>query len=86
MDSIHDSLIVWFAENSMYLDADEIKERIVEDKHAEGIDAVLIDQRNYIIYFVSAKTNAFDGIERNLPENDVKSTLAGMRFPFDWRL
>ena len=80
MDSIHDSLIVWFAENSMYLDADEIKERIVEDKHAEGIDAVLIDQRNYIIYFVSAKTNAFDGIERNLPENDVKSTLAGMRF------
>ena len=79
LESIHDSFIVWFAENSMYLDPEDIVERIVEDTHAEGIDAVLIDERNFTIYFISAKTNGFDQIEKNLPENDVKSTLEGMR-------
>lgn len=81
LDDIHDALILWFGENYLSLDPDDVKERIIRDKHAEGIDAVLIDQRNYDLFFIQAKTvTTFDKTKNNFPENDVKSTLAGARF------
>ncbi len=45
LDTIHDAMIMWFGENYLSLDPDDVKERIVEDTHAEGVDAVLIDQK-----------------------------------------
>ncbi len=81
LDDIHDALILWFGENYLSLDPEDLKERIVKDKHAEGIDAVLIDQRNYNLFFLQAKTViTFDNTTNNFPENDVKLTLAGVRF------
>lgn len=81
LDDMHDALILWFGENYLSLDPEDVKERIVQDKYAEGIDAVLIDQRNYNLFFIQAKTvRTFDNTTNNFPENDVKSTLAGVRF------
>lgn len=81
LDTLHDALIMWFGENYLFLDPDDIKERIVSDKHAEGVDAVLIDQINYKLLFVQAKTvENFDNTKNNLSETDVKSTLEGIRF------
>lgn len=81
LDTVHDALIVWFGENYLCLDPDEVKERIVEDKRAEGVDAVLIDQINYDLVFIQAKTvDNFDNAQKNFPENDLKSTLEGVRF------
>ena len=80
LDNIHDALILWFGENYLLLDPEEVKERIIKDKHAEGIDAVLIDQINYDLLFIQAKTvNEFDKTNNNFGENDVKLTLEGMR-------
>jgi hypothetical protein len=42
LKNIHDALILWFSENYLSLEADEIKSNIIEDKHAEGVDAILI--------------------------------------------
>jgi len=81
LDTIHDALIVWFGESYLSLDPDELKERIVEDRRAEGVDAILIDQINYDLLFVQARTvDNFDNTQRNFPENDLKSTLEGIRF------
>ncbi len=81
LDTIHDALIVWFGENCLSLDPNEVKERIVYDKHAEGVDAILIDPINYELLFVQAKTvEKFTGTRNNFSENDVKSTLEGVRF------
>ncbi|MBI5892138.1 MAG: AIPR family protein [Deltaproteobacteria bacterium] len=81
LDSIHDALILWVGENYLSLDPEEVKERIVSDKHAEGIDAVLIDQRDYNLFFIQAKTvTTFDNTKKNFQENDVKLTLEGVRF------
>jgi|GEM_PF-1483408 len=81
LDNLHDALIMWFGENYLFLDPDEIKERIVNDKHAEGIDAILIDSTNYSLFFIQAKSvKNFDTAENNFSENDVKSTLGGIRF------
>jgi len=81
IDTIHDALIVWFGENCLFLDAEEVKERIVKDTYAEGVDAILIDNTNYELLFIQAKTvNKFDNTSNSFPENDVKSTLEGVRF------
>ena len=80
LETIHDVLIVWFGENYLSLDPEEVKERIVSDKHAEGVDAILIDQINYNLFFIQAKTvENFDNTKNNFPENDIKSTLTGIR-------
>jgi hypothetical protein len=47
IDTIHDALIVWFGENYLSLDPQNVKDRIVKDMHAEGIDTILIDDMNY---------------------------------------
>ena len=81
LENIHDALIMWFGENYLFLDPEETKERIVSDKHAEGVDSILIDQVNYNLYFIQAKTvDNFDNAKKNFPENDVKSTLGGVQF------
>jgi hypothetical protein len=81
LDTKHDALIMWFGENYFSLDSDETKERIVNDKHAEGVDAILIDQINYNLLFIQAKTvENISNTMNNFSENDVKSTLGGIRF------
>ncbi len=35
LDSIHDALILWFAENNLGLDPEDVKDRIVVDSMAE---------------------------------------------------
>ena len=76
LSSIHDALIVWFGENYFLLDSEEVKERIVNDRHAEGIDAFLIDQINYNLVFIQAKTvNDFNNTEKNFSENDGNGKL-----------
>jgi len=81
LNDIHDSLIVWFCENYLSLDPNEVKERIVKDSHAEGVDAVLIDEINYRLIFIQAKTvNNFENTKNNFQENDLKLTLEGFRF------
>lgn len=81
LDSVHDALILWFAENNLGLDPEDVKERIVADSKAEGVDAVLLDQRNYKLFFVTAKTvRNFKGAQKNLPENDVKLFSQGVQF------
>jgi hypothetical protein len=81
LETIHDALIVWFGENFLFLDPEDVKERIVKDSHAEGIDSVLIDQTNYGLYIVQAKgAESFEITSHSFPENEVKSTLGGVRF------
>jgi len=81
LDNIHDALILWFAENNLGLDPEDVKERIVVDSKAEGVDAVLVDQRNYKLFLVTAKTvGSFEISQRNLQENDVKLFASGVRF------
>jgi len=81
LETIHDALIVWFGENYLFLDPEEVKERIVQDKHAEGVDSVLIDQINYQLFLIQAKTvDNFDNTRKNFPESDIKLTLEGIRF------
>lgn len=81
LDTLHDALIVWFGENYLFLDPEEVIERTIKDTHAEGIDAILIDKINYKLFFIQAKTvDDFTNTEKNFPENNVKSTLEGIRF------
>lgn len=81
LNDIHDSLIVWFGENCLSIDPNEIKGRIVKDKHAEGVDAVLIDEINYKLIFIQAKTvENFENTRKNFHENDLKLTFEGFRF------
>ncbi len=81
LDTLHDALIMWFGENYLSLDPDEIQERIVKDKRAEGVDAILIDKINFKLLFIQAKTvENFKNTNNNFPENDLKSTLEGVRF------
>jgi len=80
LDSIHDALILWFAENSLKLDPEDVKERIVVDSKAEGVDAVLIDKINYKLLFVTAKTvSNYKGTQKNLAETDVRAFSGGVR-------
>lgn len=81
LETVHDALILWFGENYLFLDPDELKERIVSDKRAEGVDAILIDQIDYELIFIQAKiVDNFDNTKSNFPESDLKSTLDGIRF------
>jgi len=81
LDTIHDALILWFGENYLSLDPSEIADRIVKDNHAEGVDAILIDQVNYELFFIQAKAvDNFNSTTKNFPENDIKLTLEGVRF------
>ncbi len=80
LDTVHDAFIVWFGENYLSLDPDDVKERIVIDKHAEGIDAIFVDQINFNLYIIQAKTvDDFGKTSANLSEKDVQSTLEGCR-------
>lgn len=38
LEILHDALIVWFAENYLLLDPDDVKDRIVQDAKAECQD------------------------------------------------
>jgi hypothetical protein len=81
LDSIHDGFIVWLGENFFLLDPLDVKDRIVKDSHAEGIDAVLLNQSEYEICFIQAKTvEAFKNTAKNFPENELKNVLEGVRF------
>ena len=81
LDNLHDALILWYAENALFLDPEDTIERIITDKHGEGVDAVLFDEINSRLIFVQAKTvDNFDNTKKNLPENDIKKTLEGVRF------
>ncbi|MCX5782935.1 MAG: AIPR family protein [Elusimicrobia bacterium] len=80
LESEHDALIAWYAENFLSIELEDVKERIVIDKHAEGIDAIFIVPVAYKLCFIQAKTtNKFDSVSKNFPENDIKKTLAGVR-------
>lgn len=81
LDTLHDALILWFGENYLSLDPSEIVDRITKDTHAEGVDAILVDQENCELFFIQAKVvDNFDNTMKNLPENEVKLTLEGVRF------
>ena len=80
LNDIHDAFIVWFSENKYNISTEDVIERIVHDSHAEGIDAVLVDQNNYTLYFLSANTvEKYNNTRKNLSETDIKSTLGGIR-------
>ena len=78
--NIHDALIVWYAQNRYFIDPEDIKDRIVEDRHAEGIDAVLFDRSNNRFIFVQAKTvESYEQTKKHLGENELKKVTAGFR-------
>ncbi len=77
----HDALILWFGENYLMLDPEDVQDKIVKDTHAEGIDAVLRDEKNHRFIFLQAKTVLnFKKTKNNFSETDIKSTLEGVRF------
>jgi len=81
LETVHDALIVWFAENYLFLDPEEVKDRIVKDTHAEGVDAILIDSLNHNLLFIQAKTvDNFSKTTSMFRENAVKLTLQGVHF------
>lgn len=81
LDSLHDALIMWFGENFLSLDPNEVSDRIVQDNHAEGVDSILIDRENNELLYIQAKlVNKFNDTNKNFPENDIKLTLQGVRF------
>lgn len=81
LDTVHDAMIIWFGENYLFLDPEEVNERIVNDKRAEGVDAILINQTDYELLLIQAQTvDNFHNTQKNFSENDLKSTLEGIRF------
>lgn len=81
LESLHDAFILWFAQYHLALDPDEVAERIVQDRHAEGVDALLVDHHKRILYFLQAKTTSKAAqMEKNLPETELKTMLAGVQF------
>jgi hypothetical protein len=77
----HDALIFWYLRFKFDLDESDLKDRIVRDMHAEGVDALILDSRQRTFYFVQGKSSdAFDGVTRNLGENEVKKTLSGTSY------
>lgn len=81
LDNLHDALIMWISESYLYYDPLDVKERIITDSRAEGIDTILIDRKNRRLFFVQAETvESFDNVDRNFEEVKIKSTLDGARF------
>jgi len=81
LDSIHDTLIYWIGINLFNLDPEDVKDRIIADKHAEGVDAILVSRDDRRIIFVQAKiVENFKKTRDNFPENRIKLTLEGIRF------
>jgi hypothetical protein len=81
LDNKHDALLFWYLQYKYDLDPDDLKERIVHDHHAEGVDGVVLDRRQNAFYFVQGKSSQdFGGTAKPLPENDAKLTLSGVRF------
>lgn len=81
LDTLHDALILWVGENCISLDPDDVRDRIVKDSHAEGVDAVLIDSLQRVLIFVQAKAaDTFTSTSNNYSETDLKNTLEGVRF------
>lgn len=81
LETIHDALIVWFGMYYLSLEPDVVVERIVKDTHAEGVDAILLDEKEYNLFFIQAKTvTKFDKTQTAFSENDLKLTLSGIRF------
>lgn len=81
LDSIHDALIFWTGVNYIGIEDDECKERIVSDRCAEGIDGILVDNNDFVLYIVSGKTvTTYKNTKKNFPENSVKLALAGAKF------
>jgi len=75
------ALILWYARNILnFEDEEEIIENICDGPNDEGIDAILFDQAEKIVYFLSASiSDKFENTKRNLPENDLKNTFEGFR-------
>lgn len=81
LDNIHDALLLWFGENYFYLDPEDIKDRIVRDSHAEGIDGIFVDEKQFNLLFVQGETvSQLDNTQNNFSETKLKSTLQGARF------
>lgn len=75
----HDALILWFAENVLAIDPEDVKERIIEDKFAEGVDSLLLDQDDFKQFFLQAEgVETFKNTEANFSETKIKSTLQGV--------
>jgi hypothetical protein len=83
MGSFHTvkALILWYAHNVLnFEDEEEVIENICDGSNDEGIDAILFDQTEKIVYFLSASiSDKFENTKRNLPENDLKNTFEGFR-------
>jgi len=80
LESTHDALIMWFGEYFLYLDPDDIKQRIVKDSHAEGVDALLLNDKNLELVFVQARTvEKFENTKNYYSESDLKKTFDGIR-------
>lgn len=81
LENRHDALILWFLENYFGLDPEDIKERIVEDSHAEGVDGIFIDQRKFNLLFVQGETTTtLENSKKHFKETKLKSVLQGVRF------
>ena len=73
-------MILWYGENCLCLIL-TMSRRIVLDSHAEAIDAVLVDQLNFQLILLQAKTvQKYEDVAKSYSENDVKLTLEGARF------
>jgi len=80
LESIHDAMIMWYGEYFLYLDPEDIKERIVKDSRAEGVDALLLDDNKLELLFIQARTvDNFENTKKNYGESDLKKTLDGIR-------
>ena len=81
LENHHDALILWFLENYYGLDSEDIKERIVEDSHAEGVDGIFVDQRKFNLLFVQGETaTTLKKAKNHFKETKLKNVLQGARF------
>ena len=79
--SLHDAFIYWMGVNYFGLDSDDVIERIVHDRHTEGIDGIFVDPHEYRLIFVQGlTTEEFEKTKNNFPESKIKSTLEGARY------
>lgn len=80
LDNEHDALIFWYGNWFIGIDKEDIKERTINDKNGEGIDAILLDEVNTTFYFIQAETvKNVDKIGNEFSEDKVKGTFTGLR-------